>query len=349
MALGLFRQRQEAAPLLLGLGVTKDCDRCCPLTAFVHLGLIHLQVDGAAIELAEGDVMIYRSVAGLAEGQLGLRLGLESSLSGLCVRSGMMLESPDTQTDPRVDREACQRMGLRSMLVVPLRHHDSCIGVLKAMARQPNRFGSPERMVLGLLSDAIAAAMFFATKVSKSDLFHLATHDPLTDLANHPLLMERLRTIVKAHEPAQGRVALLRIDLNDLASVNATYGYPAGDALLQECASRLVMALGDRWLVARLEGAAFATILPNLQDPEQIENGLAAIRAAMEKPMALGWFQLPLSLSIGCALFPDDGSAIEAILKLAEERMTVCGGSRASAESTTPQTSPADQQAPVHP
>jgi hypothetical protein len=73
---------------------------------------------GGAIELAEGDAMIYRSVAGLAEGQLGLRLGLESSLSGLCVRSGVMLESADTDTGPRVDREACQRMGLRSMLVV---------------------------------------------------------------------------------------------------------------------------------------------------------------------------------------------------------------------------------------
>ena len=75
---------------------------------------------GSVVELAEGDEMVYRAVAGSASGHLGVRLRIASSLSGRCVRLGMPLNCVDTETDVRIDRDACRRISVRSMIVVPL-------------------------------------------------------------------------------------------------------------------------------------------------------------------------------------------------------------------------------------
>lgn len=95
-----------------------DLDRVMQLIAREVLELV--AADGAAIELAEGDEMVYQAVSGIARGQLGLRLKLAQSMSGLCVRSGEPLICTDSETDARVDRNACRRIGLRSMIIMPL-------------------------------------------------------------------------------------------------------------------------------------------------------------------------------------------------------------------------------------
>src|SRR5262245_6093788 len=83
----------------------------------------------AAIELREGDEMVYRAASGSAASALGLRLKIQTSLSGLCVRERVTLMCNDTESDPRVDREACRRIGVRSMLVVPLCTRGEVVGV----------------------------------------------------------------------------------------------------------------------------------------------------------------------------------------------------------------------------
>src|SRR5688500_16984565 len=121
--MAIFQAQTEIAKLGMDLGAMLDlvADRMQVLT----------RAEGAIVEIAEGDEMIYRAAAGMARTQLGLRLKRQGSLSGLCVQSGEILECKDSETDSRVDREACRRVGLRSMLVAPLVYNGTSIGVLK--------------------------------------------------------------------------------------------------------------------------------------------------------------------------------------------------------------------------
>jgi signal transduction histidine kinase/HPt (histidine-containing phosphotransfer) domain-containing protein len=115
--------------------------------------------DGAVIELAEGDWMVYRAASGTAASHVGVRVAIASSLTGQCVREGRLLRCDDSETDPRVDREACRRVGLRSMIVVPLRHAGQVVGVLKVLSGRPGVFGNEVADMLELMSGLLAAAM----------------------------------------------------------------------------------------------------------------------------------------------------------------------------------------------
>ncbi len=68
---------------------------------------------GGAVELADGNVTVFRAVSGMAEASEGTRVNMDDSLSGLCIRMGMPLICRDTETDSRVDREACRLVGAR--------------------------------------------------------------------------------------------------------------------------------------------------------------------------------------------------------------------------------------------
>ena len=78
------------------------------------------RADGAVIEILEGEELVYRAASGIVTAYVGLRLKVGKSLSGKCIATGEIMLCDDSETDARVDRAACQRIGLRSMVVVPL-------------------------------------------------------------------------------------------------------------------------------------------------------------------------------------------------------------------------------------
>lgn len=121
---------------------------------FVTQRLQHmLHASGAVVELAEGEEMVYRAASGTIEPLLGLRLQRVGSLSGLCVQSGEVLRCEDSELDPRVDREACRRVGLRSMIVTPLKHLDTTVGVLKVVSPDAQAFSDADLHALELMSE----------------------------------------------------------------------------------------------------------------------------------------------------------------------------------------------------
>jgi GAF domain-containing protein len=112
---------------------------------------------GAAIALSVGKEMICLAAQGTAP-ELGMRVDQQSGFSGLCVRKGRILLCDDTETDPRVDRVACQRLGVRSMIAVPLLGREKAVGILEVFSGNDHAFDDNDIRQLDLLAKTIVEA-----------------------------------------------------------------------------------------------------------------------------------------------------------------------------------------------
>lgn len=90
--------------------------------------------EGAALEVLDGDDLVYFATSGVAADHVGRRIPAQNSLAGLCIAESRTLRCDDAEHDARVNQEACRQVGLRSMLVAPLLHAGKPIGALKVMS-----------------------------------------------------------------------------------------------------------------------------------------------------------------------------------------------------------------------
>lgn len=277
--------------------------------------------DGAVIEFAEDDVMVYRAACGIAAAQLGLRIPQKTSLSGLSVATSQILRCDDAFTDPRVDRVACERVGLRSMLVIPLQHGDQTVGVLKVLSGQPSSFDDDDVALLAMLSELIAASMFFAARYDYEDLFYRATHDQMTGLANRALFLDHMRTALAQAQRKKTLAGIFMIDMNGLKKINDTMGHRSGDAAICEFARRLKQNSREADTVARFGGDEFGMLLSTVDAAANLSTKLQRLKTEIELPFEFEGQSLPLSGSFGSALFPHDSDDIEILIDIADQEM----------------------------
>ncbi|MBO9559617.1 MAG: PAS domain S-box protein [Caulobacter sp.] len=114
---------------------------------------------GSIVELVDGEDMVYRAANAPFAHHVGARLKRAGSLSGLCVERAEVMLCEETRTDPRVDAEACERIGVRSMVCAPLFHGDSPIGALKVFSSQPDAFDADDIDALRLLAAMLGAEL----------------------------------------------------------------------------------------------------------------------------------------------------------------------------------------------
>jgi len=117
------------------------------------------EADGIAIALAEGDEIICRASAGSMAPDRGVRLDAKAGFSGACFRTGRIVRCDDAEKDPRVNVEACHRLGTRSMVAVPLLGQESVVGLLEAFSTEPFGFNDGDVRSLNLLAELILAAL----------------------------------------------------------------------------------------------------------------------------------------------------------------------------------------------
>ena len=277
--------------------------------------------DGAAIELAEKNDMVYRAASGKAESFLGLRLARGTSISGLCITLKQSLNCRDTETDDRVNRQATRALGIRSMIVMPLYHDNIAVGVLKVMSDTPDHYNAEDTEVLNLLSDVIASAMYFARKLSDNDLHYLATHDCMCRLPNRSLFMDRLQRMTAQQRRQAEHYGVLMVDMNGLKSINDNHGHFAGDEAIKETAKRLKAATRATDTVARLGGDEFGVLISPLPDPLYIKTIVNRIHNYMQQEFNVKSQQPELSVSVGGAIGPIDATTPHDLLNIADKRM----------------------------
>jgi diguanylate cyclase (GGDEF)-like protein/PAS domain S-box-containing protein len=144
-----------------------------------------------------------------------------------------------------------------------------------------------------------------------------AFHDPLTELPNRAFLEQRLELLLSQVERG---LAVMFVDLDRFKAVNDTLGHAVGDAMLREAAVRLRDSVRENDLVARVGGDEFVLLLPRVL-PEGAARIARKILGRMREPFVLDGHQLQASVSVGVALFPQDGRDAQALLSSADGAM----------------------------
>lgn len=115
--------------------------------------------DGLAIALAENDEIVLRAAAGTVRPDIGARIDRDSAFSGASFRAAQVVTCDDTETDPRVNLQACRRLGARSMVAVPLCGRRRVIGLLEAFSSWPFAFNDSDVRNLTLLAELVVGAL----------------------------------------------------------------------------------------------------------------------------------------------------------------------------------------------
>jgi len=157
-------------------------------------------------------------------------------------------------------------------------------------------------------------------------------HDALTNLPNRVLLQQRLSASLDEVRREGTGLALFLLDLDRFKEVNDTLGHPAGDALLEVVARRLVGAVRPEDTVARLGGDEFAVLLPDIEHPNDAIEVAGRIKTALAEPFMLEGVLMDVDVSIGIALCPQHGDEAEVLMRRADVAMYVAKGEQTGIE-----------------
>jgi diguanylate cyclase (GGDEF)-like protein len=171
-------------------------------------------------------------------------------------------------------------------------------------------------------SEFAARLAIALTKSARDEqLYRQAHFDPLTGLPNRVLFCSRLSTELQSAAEGMAEGAVLYIDLDHFKKINDTVGHAAGDQVLSIAAQRLRACVKDGDTVARLGGDEFAVILRDVVSAEAAQAIAERIVLSLQQPVNLGGRDHTVCASIGIALFPQDGGAIDTLLRNADTAM----------------------------
>jgi diguanylate cyclase (GGDEF)-like protein/PAS domain S-box-containing protein len=148
-----------------------------------------------------------------------------------------------------------------------------------------------------------------------------ARHDALTGLPNRMRFAECVDQAIRSARRRKERVAVLMLDLDRFKEVNDSLGHQAGDALLQEVAQRIRLAVRDSDAVARLGGDEFGVLLTEVATEADIVTVIDRITQAHEEPILVQEMSLAVEASIGVALYPEHGTDMETLSQHADVAM----------------------------
>ena len=237
-----------------------------------------------------------------------------ASAHGRPANQVLQLRTADEGGAPITPVDACLRSGTLELLPPDcvLQAQDGSLHAVTGSA-------SPIHDAQGRLRGAVM--VFQDVSRAREDarrLNHMAHHDALTGLPNRVLLMDRIeQACANAARKGQG-FAVGFLDLDHFKLINDTLGHAMGDELLQSVAQRLSAELRNTDTICRLGGDEFVLLLSDVSSAQHALLVAQKLLQQVALPLGLGGREVSASLSIGLALYPDDGQNAEELMKHAD-------------------------------
>jgi len=238
----------------------------------------------------------------------------------------ILAETAVARSEPELwDNGQLQRIGIETLIgsaiVAPVLSPNGIAGALclTRAAKKPFAGVRPELLTWAAryLSDTVLRVLHQAVAE-----WH-ARQDPLTDLSNRRTFDREFAAALQSAAAAGSSCGLLMVDIDRFKSVNDRYGHLVGDEVLR-CVSRVLkesvarLNAGSPGLAARFGGEEFAVLLPGVQRQEAAWIG-ETLRAAVEvMPIHIAQSQVNVTISVGAAVFPEQGRTAEELLAAAD-------------------------------
>ncbi|MBL1264156.1 EAL domain-containing protein [Methylomicrobium sp. RS1] len=209
-------------------------------------------------------------------------------------------------------------------------HGNRSVWTVECRHKQGHRF--PARLETTAIRAGENEIRYFAglTDISEqkrleNQLKLISHHDDLTGLTNRPLFFERLEQFLSTSGRYQLHAVVLYINLDRFKAVNESMGHAAGDELLKQAGKRLSEITRKSDVVARLSGDEFAVLLLNDKDRDRAIYAVSMIAKKIIRYLSEAFHiqskEIFISVSIGIAIFPEDGTRPETLLKNADTAM----------------------------
>jgi diguanylate cyclase (GGDEF)-like protein len=213
-----------------------------------------------------------------------------------------------------------QVTSLESALVCPLISGNSVIGTLAVYHTAESFYCDDHRRLLDRVCEQASAVIRNAIVFDQTHEASLT--DPLTGLPNTRFMFRHLTRELARTQRLGADLSLLLLDLNGFKDINDTYGHHAGDRALREVANVLRTAIRPYDVCARYAGDEFVIVLAGC-NREEAENKRRDLQQSIERIVfqPVPDIRVPLSISAGAAVYPQDGDTYELLLAAADQRM----------------------------
>ena len=148
----------------------------------------------------------------------------------------------------------------------------------------------------------------------RSDLFHEASHDSLTGMANSPYMRQQIGAALRRGRRDGTSVGLLVVDLDDFDAINDRFGHGVGDLVLRSVAQRLRGLVRDVDVVGRLGGDQFVVLIDSVASDHDAMILAALMLPTINQPVEASGQMIPISASIGATTSMDGGTAADQLL-----------------------------------
>jgi len=289
------------------------------LNHIVQSAVSFLKADAGTLRLADEEqhFLMLKSICGTHREEQAKSLPIDKkSTAGLSFLKGRPIKSLNISREPLYPWDDGESKRFASLLTIPLKVGDRNLGVFSVYTERERKFSKSEVEMAKIFASQAALAIINKTYLDK---FHRAAiTEDLTGFYNVGYFYQRLNEEISRTNRTGRPLSLLFIDLDNLKLINDSYGHLAGDRALGTVSEVIRGCIRKMDIPARYGGDEIVIILPETDSGQALQVGERIKRKVANTPFH---GEAHLTVSIGVATCPQDGTRPEDLLRMADRAM----------------------------